>query len=83
MAVVAMLAAPQPLAACASATANPIPILARGVNMGHPELLAWWSFVLGAIASFFVYLASGRDDVRRRNTILGGGAGTIPNNFEP
>ncbi len=57
MAVVAMLAAPQPLAACAVCYGKSDSDLARGMNWGILSLLAVVVFVLGGIASFFVYLA--------------------------
>ena len=56
-AVVAMLAAPQPLLACAVCYGKSDSDLARGMNWGILSLLAVVVFVLGGIASFFVYLA--------------------------
>ena len=52
-----MIAAPQPLLACAACYGKSDSDLARGMNWGILSLLAVVVFVLGGIASFFVYLA--------------------------
>ncbi len=56
-AVVLMIAAPPELLACAACYGKSDSALAQGMNWGILSLLAVVVFVLGGIASFFVYLA--------------------------
>ena len=56
-AVVVMIAAPQELLACAACYGKSDSALAEGMNWGILSLLSVVVFVLGGIASFFVYLA--------------------------
>jgi len=55
-AMVAMIAAPGPLLACATCFGKSDSDLAKGMNWGIVSLLAVVVFVLGGIASFFFYL---------------------------
>ena len=57
MAVVVMIAAPPELLACAACYGKSDSALAEGMNWGILSLLSVVVFVLGGIASFFVYLA--------------------------
>ena len=50
-------ASPHPVLACAACFGKSDSKLAEGMNMGIFSLLAVVVFVLGAIASFFIYLA--------------------------
>ena len=52
----ASLAAPRPLLACAACFGKSDANLARGMNWGILSLLFVVLFVLGGIATFFVYL---------------------------
>jgi len=56
-ALVATIAEPQPLLACAACFGRSDSNLAQGMNWGIFSLLAVVVFVLGCIAAFFVYLA--------------------------
>lgn len=56
-AIVAMIAAPSSLLACATCFGKSDSDLARGMNWGILSLLAVVIFVLGGIATFFIYLA--------------------------
>ena len=53
----ALALAPQPVRACAACFGQSDSPLAKGMNMGIFSLLAVVVFVLGGIASFFIYLA--------------------------
>ena len=56
-AMVATLAAPGPLLACATCFGKSDSDLARGMSFGILSLLVVVVFVLGSIGAFFIYLA--------------------------
>ncbi len=56
-ALVATIAAPPSLLACATCFGKSDSDLAKGMNWGILSLLAVVIFVLGGIATFFIYLA--------------------------